>query len=405
MTDIRISVVNTSATGGTFLTPLWFGFHDGEFDLYDRNAPTSAGLESLAEDGDAALLGAELTAVDTDARGGVVRGAGGVIAPGETTSTIVTVDGRSNGFFDFASMIIPSNDAFIGSGTSIKLFDDDGNFLGATEVVLSGSDVLDAGTEVNTEMDAAFINQLGANTGIDENGVVTQHPGFNGSLGHPGGDQIILGGTNALGQTIDPIAADFTQPGATIATIHVNTVNVVDLTGNSNFRATSHDDIVTGSDGRNIIRGGDGWDELHGEGGNDHIFGGDGNDLIAGGDGDDVLFGNDGNDRIYGGDGDDRIRDGAGDDLVIGGTGNDIVLLGGGADVIVFGVGDGDDIVRGFGDDDTLLLSFDGIGTVEEALANATEVSVGVRFDFGDDSLIVAGVSLEDFGADNLLFA
>ena len=82
-------------------------------------------------------------------------------------------------------MIIPSNDAFIaspGDPTALRIFDAYGNFLGGTFDV-QGSDVMDAGTEVNTERDAAFLNQTGPNTGQTENGVVALHPGFIGSVG------------------------------------------------------------------------------------------------------------------------------------------------------------------------------------------------------------------------------
>jgi len=33
---VTISIENLSPQKGTVLTPLWFGFHDGTFDTYDR---------------------------------------------------------------------------------------------------------------------------------------------------------------------------------------------------------------------------------------------------------------------------------------------------------------------------------------------------------------------------------
>jgi hypothetical protein len=33
MTELRVTIKNTSEPGGTFLTPVWLGFHDGSFDL------------------------------------------------------------------------------------------------------------------------------------------------------------------------------------------------------------------------------------------------------------------------------------------------------------------------------------------------------------------------------------
>jgi hypothetical protein len=80
-----------------------------------------------------------------------------------------------------ASMIIPSNDAWIGNGDPMiyEIIDESGNFLG-TEFVVLGTDALDAGTEVNDEIPehTAFFGQSVPNTGVTENGVVTAHPGF-----------------------------------------------------------------------------------------------------------------------------------------------------------------------------------------------------------------------------------
>ncbi|MEM9148751.1 MAG: spondin domain-containing protein [Pseudomonadota bacterium] len=192
------------------------------FVWFDTGAAASPGLEQLAEDGAATILADERRAADSESQGIVVTGEGGPVATLESTLDLIDVDATSNGFVSYAAMILPSNDAFIGTNEAVQLFSESGRFLGARTSTITGARVYDAGTEVNTEMDAAFINQEGPNTGEDENGVVALHPDFNGSLGNPDGDQIILGGTNAAGAFINPIAADFTQPGAQIAQIHVN---------------------------------------------------------------------------------------------------------------------------------------------------------------------------------------
>jgi hypothetical protein len=125
-------------------------------------------------------------------------------------------------------MLLPSNDAFIGTLNPVELFDENGDYLGDQILTFEGSNVYDAGTEVNTELDAAFINQTGPNTGETEGGVITLHTGFNGSEGNPDGDgdQIILGGNNAFGVPIDPTAADFTLEGAQIARVSIEEVAV-----------------------------------------------------------------------------------------------------------------------------------------------------------------------------------
>ena len=79
-------------------------------------------------------------------------------------------------FFSFATMVIPSNDAFLASGDdpmAIELFDADGNIIGPVEIIQTGAQVLDAGTEVNTEADAPLLDQTTPNTGLTEGGVVS----------------------------------------------------------------------------------------------------------------------------------------------------------------------------------------------------------------------------------------
>ena len=228
MSMLRITVTNTSPDGGTFLTPFWFGLHNGSFDLGNRGEAASAGLEALAEDGSFDAIAAELTGADAGALGGAVFGDAGPIATGEVATTLLDVDGASLPFISLAAMLLPSNDAFIGTLNAVELFGEDGDFIGPVTLTFDGTQVYDAGTEVNTELDAAFINQTGPNTGETEGGVITLHPGFNGSEGNPEGegDQIILGGTNAFGVPIDPVAADFTRDGMQLAQVSIEQVAV-----------------------------------------------------------------------------------------------------------------------------------------------------------------------------------
>lgn len=217
---IRVVIDNLSPTNGSFFTPVWVGFHNGSFDLYDPGVAAFAnGLERLAEDGNNAPLSAAFLGGAPGRVDGTIVSPGGfapVLDPGETTSATFSVDPMANRYFSYASMLIPSNDAFVANGNPLALpiFDAMGNFIGA-DFVISGASVLDAGTEVNTEMDAAFLNQLADNTGVTENGVVALHPGFIGSERNPGGVPIILGATNPLGAFFDPVAADFTRNNGT----------------------------------------------------------------------------------------------------------------------------------------------------------------------------------------------
>jgi len=324
-------------------------------------------------------------------------------------------------------MLLPSNDAFVGTANALKVFNDDGTFLGAQRIVFNGDSVRDAGTEVNTELDAAFINQTAPNTGETEGGVVTVHPGFNGSLGNPDGEQIILGGTNAFGDFIDPDTADFTQPGAGVAVVHINTVARHDVTdGNDRIQGGDDDDIVEGSAGNDRINGGNGYDDLSGGAGNDRINGGNGVDIIDGGAGRDVLRGGNGTDDVYGGTGDDRIFGGSGADnlsggegfdILFGGSGNDVLdgglgrdLLSGGegADIFIFKDDYGRDSARDFSqaDGDRVWLSVEGIETLADVQAVAADTSVGVVLNFdADNTLTLRDLEVSDLSADDFLFA
>ena len=85
-------------------------------------------------------------------------------------------------YFSYASMLIPSNDAFIANGSPLAhpVFDASGEFVAESFFVL-GSEVNDAGTEVNDEipMNTAFFGQMMPNVGVTESVRISAHPGFN----------------------------------------------------------------------------------------------------------------------------------------------------------------------------------------------------------------------------------
>ncbi|MEO1404081.1 MAG: spondin domain-containing protein [Cyanobacteria bacterium J06635_1] len=217
---LRITVDNLAPTNGNFLTPVWFGLHDGSFDIYDRDVSLDAfpGTEALVEDGINEPLAERFSDTVPDGVQGNLFGPNiPPVGPGESSSLTVEVD-TANQYFSYASMVIPSNDAFIANGNPLahEIFDDAGNFIGADFVVL-GSDVLDGGTEVNDELEfsTAFLGQATPNTGTDENGVVTEHPGF-----IPGGRILSTTDFNGFNFT----GADFTADGYEVARFRVELV-------------------------------------------------------------------------------------------------------------------------------------------------------------------------------------
>lgn len=216
-TEVQVKIENLSPEGGLYLTPLWVGFHDGTFDIYNRGEAASMGLERFAEDGDFAALreafagtgGIDEVILNPEGFAGAP-----VFDPGTSSTQIFDLDPVANRYFSYGAMILPSNDAFIANGdpTAVALFDDAGEFAGPVSFVVYGNEVLDAGTEANNEMDAAFFDQSAPDTGMMTNGVVELHPGFNGSVGNPAATPVnFLGGTLPPGTTLDPEAGDFTR--------------------------------------------------------------------------------------------------------------------------------------------------------------------------------------------------
>lgn len=370
-TQLTIQIENLAPTNGTLLTPVWFGFHNGTFDTYDRGRPVSPGLESVAEDGAIDLISREFDLARFGTVQGAVLGLEGTPGPidaGETATFTVTLDGSNptSRFFSYASMIIPSNDFFIANGNerAHQIFDEQGNFLGADFTIL-GNQVLDAGSEVNDEVPAntAFFGQQTPNTGVAENGVVQVAGGF-----IPGGPIL---------STPQFANADYTAPGYQVARFRIfNT--------------------ITGEDANDRLIGTDRDDLIKGNGGNDRLFGGLGNDKLVGGFGDDLLEGGVGNDELYGNEGNDRLRGGDGDDRLIGGSGFNTLTGGTGADVFVLTVGAGFDTITDFrfGTGDRLSLS-EGLSFSDLTI---TGVGRNTVISFGNDELAL----LRNVGAASL---
>jgi len=228
--NITVTVENLSPAGGVYFTPVWVGFHDGSFDLFDPGGLVSEGVERFAEDGDGAVLRMDF-AVMAGAAGGMddlitaPEGFAGapVFDPGDAGSIQVEVDSQTNRYLSFMSMVIPSNDAFMGNHNprAIELFDAAGEFNGKQIITVLGSMVWDAGTELNTEMDAAFINQTAPDTGESTHCPVALHPGYLGSHANAGSESLILGGTGPADIQFDATAADFSLPYAVVARITI----------------------------------------------------------------------------------------------------------------------------------------------------------------------------------------
>ncbi|MFC4699059.1 spondin domain-containing protein [Glaciecola siphonariae] len=226
-TKVEVEVSNLFAEGGLALTPLWAGFHDGSFDTFNAGETASASLQALAEEGNAAGIIADFNASSSNGVTGLVFGPEGfagapVIEPGEVTSAMFNIDAVNNGYFSFLSMLIPTNDAFIGNDApdAYSLFDSLGNFVGL-DIIVVGANVWDSGTELNRGFGSPFLIGAGAEPRQDENGVV----GLSNGLGVLPGGFSIIGGMTPAGYSIDALAADFTAQGFEVARISVSEVS------------------------------------------------------------------------------------------------------------------------------------------------------------------------------------
>lgn len=402
---VTVTVTNASATGGNFLTPVFTSLHDGSFDLFNVGAAASIGLERIAEDGAIAPLVAEFgTATNHSGVTGIAGS--GPIAPGQTVIASLAVDNAaSQRFFTYASMIIPSNDAFIGNGNPemFALFTADGRYTGPVEFTVTGARVWDAGTEVNTEEDAAFLNQTGPNTGETEGGVVQAHSGFNGSAGNPDGAPVnILSGNavNAAGLSIDPTASDFTLNGGANPLAHF-TIELVEFgaDGRQTLQGDAAANTLYGGADADVLHGGQGDDALYGETGADRLYGGEGRDTLIGGQGKDLLEGGADDDNLSGGAAGDVLRGGSGDDILAGGEGAD--RLTGGADADLFVVGNGRDTITDFdaGEGDLILLAGD--FDLSAVLGNVRDTDDGALIRLGQaNSITLVGVDADDISAE-----
>lgn len=231
-TIIQVTIENLAPQGGIFLTPFWVGFHDGNFDIYNRGEsvnPNFLGTESVAEDGATAQITTRFTNVGAGNIQATLPGNNGTLGPIDPGETITfsfdrTAVRNSGRFFSYISMVIPSNDFFIANGNpqAHPIFDAAGEFIGADFTVL-GSQILDAGTEVNDELpqNTAFFGQQTPNTGVDENGVVRLASEF--------GDFLPLGSGGILDDSRFA-NADFTRSGYQVARIRIEQVQVLEPT-------------------------------------------------------------------------------------------------------------------------------------------------------------------------------
>ena len=171
---------------GNYFSPFTLLFHDGSFDTFNEGDSASLAIENQAEDGNGLTLLGSLEEANPNFFGTILASSNPEnpippdFFPANVASVTLEVD-PSHSYFSYASMFLPSNDAFVGNDNPLafELFDEDGNF---TPQDIFVSTVWDAGTEVNDEMSpnaAVFPLPFMPEAGVDEGGTVQVHPAYN----------------------------------------------------------------------------------------------------------------------------------------------------------------------------------------------------------------------------------
>ena len=170
--SVSVTVRNLAPTNSVSFAPLRLGFGNGSFDSFNIGQTPGAAIVSIAEGGGGADWFPAFAAADpTSVRGSV----GGALLPGTTASSSFIVDTSSinNRFFTFGTMVIPSNDLFLGNDnpTGFQLFSNTGTLLIPTITQTAGQ-IWDANSEVAIAANAAFLVVGNNSLRVAENGLV-----------------------------------------------------------------------------------------------------------------------------------------------------------------------------------------------------------------------------------------
>jgi hypothetical protein len=181
---VTVTVTNLAAANSVSFAGTHVGFNSGVFDAFNIGQTAGAGIVSVAEGGVGTQWQADFAAADPNANRGLIAGA---LTPGQSRSQSFIVNAGLNKFFTFATMVLPSNDFFLGNDrpNEFRLFDDAGNLL-INSITQTSSQIWDAGSEAFSVAGAAFlVNGVNA-VRTPQNGLVSfnfaELMGFNGQL-------------------------------------------------------------------------------------------------------------------------------------------------------------------------------------------------------------------------------
>ncbi|HHG3599744.1 TPA: spondin domain-containing protein [Vibrio parahaemolyticus] len=169
----RYTVNVENLTANQPMSPLAVLTHNSNFQLFEIGQSASVELEHLAEGGSNAELIALMNSDDNVYQG--VSG-NGLLLPGSSDEVTITVNPHRYGYLSLASMLVNTNDAFVGeTGLSLKS-------LAVGESYEMNMNVWDSGTELNDELAATIPGPAGGGEGFnstrnDMNDAVAFHAG------------------------------------------------------------------------------------------------------------------------------------------------------------------------------------------------------------------------------------
>jgi hypothetical protein len=220
--------------------PLWYAFHDGSVDIFDEGQPASAELAALAKE---ALIIPLMLRVRQDFPEATVNmvtnnfyGQDSVFETTNFQARSQLLDPEKHRFFSFAAKLVPSDDGFVGNDDplSVRVFGPDGKFLGPIVIDVYGNEVWDAGVRLNNETGTLYVDNRppDLSQGVATSEPIRKHPGYNGSVGNPGGSPVgilgVLGDICATSRRsvfcfqIDQTSGDFARPNYPIARIRIS---------------------------------------------------------------------------------------------------------------------------------------------------------------------------------------
>jgi len=176
--SVTISLENLSGANGVAFSPFFLGFHAGGYDPFNAGASASSAIQAIAEMGNGAGLAANFSATQPNGQSLTLSASSnafgpGIFLPGAAGSVTLDLDPVKNRYLSYFAMVVPSNDRYFGndSPTEIELFNSAGQFTGGV-FVETGSDVWDAGTEVDGLFGAAFLVGSSGADHLAQNGLI-----------------------------------------------------------------------------------------------------------------------------------------------------------------------------------------------------------------------------------------